>query len=153
MLSTFSHPKRRRANLSISKLAKLSNEILTHTMLCAILDLSHSFQEDVMRKLKDLLLNLGGAGIVLFYIVLSVIVVLPIFYIDVPLLLAFVFIVLAYMLPFSNAVFWIWGLVEVICNYSGFWAILYYVLFAILWIPSLISDISSLLSNLLQKKK
>lgn len=106
-----------------------------------------------MRKLKDLLLNLGGAGIVLFYIVLSVIVVLPIFYIDVPLLLAFVFIVLAYMLPFSNAVFWIWGLVEVICNYSGFWAILYYVLFAILWIPSLISDISSLLSNLLQKKK
>ena len=106
-----------------------------------------------MRKLKDLLLNLGGAGIILFYIVLSIIAVLPIFHIDVPLLLSFVFIVLAYMLPFSNVVFWIWGLVEVICNYSGFWEILYYVLFVVLWIPSFVSDIVSLLSRLLHKRR
>ena len=127
-------------------------QLLTYRIFCAILDLSHSFQGDVMRKLKDLLLNLGGAGVILFYIVLSLIAVLPIFYIDVPLLLSFVFIVLAYMLPFSNVVFWIWGLVEVICNYSGFWAILYYVLFAVLWMPSFISDIASLLSRLLHKR-
>ena len=105
-----------------------------------------------MRKLKDLLLSLGGIGVVLFYLAMSMIAVLPIFYIDVPLLLSFLFIIIAYALPFANAVFWIWGLVEVMCNFSGFWAILYYVLFSILWIPSFISDILSFLSSLRHKR-
>ena len=88
---------------------------------------------------EKLVSALGGFGVVLYFLVRTVVYVLPFVMIGGGFLLSFVLISINAIIPFASIVFWIWGLVCAIKGVQDIWAIIYYVAFACIWIPFYIS--------------
>ena len=89
----------------------------------------------------------GCFGIILFYAIRLIIAALPFMMISGNFFVRFLLIGIDYFFPLVSPIFWIWGLVCTIKGVQDFWAILYYIVFIIIWIPFYISTISTFLSN------
>ena len=95
--------------------------------------------------MKEKLLNsLGYVGGIIWFIVSSLIYVLPFVMIGASFWLNLLLFSIVYFFPASSVIFWIWGLVCAIQGPQDVWAIAYYILFAVLFLPFFVSIISSL---------
>lgn len=100
--------------------------------------------------LKEILTGaLGTFGFVLFLLIQLVVSVLPLVMLPVKgfffwFLIAFVM----YVLPITDVIFWVWGLVCAIGGVQDWLAILYYVCFAVLFLPTFISALLSLIDSI-----
>lgn len=93
--------------------------------------------------MKKFFESLGGLGVVLYYILSLVIAVLPFVMIDVNFWLDLLFIAINMIFPPASVVFWVWGLVCAINGVQDIFAIIYYVVFAVVWLPFFISTIAA----------
>lgn len=95
--------------------------------------------------MKDKLLNaLGSAGGILWYLLSLLIAVMPLVMIDAPFLLNLLLWGVMFFIPATSGIFWIWGL---FCAFRGpqdLIAIIYYVLFVIMFLPFFISSVLSI---------
>ena len=106
-----------------------------------------------MKKIKDFLTtSLGIVGFILYFLISIILYYLPFLYIDVHFLLLLLFGVILSIFPLTSIIFWIWGLIEVINHFSGFAAIIYYIIFAIAWIPFFISSIRDIVEEIQFRK-
>lgn len=97
-----------------------------------------------MNKLKDSLFSaLGTLGIVLYYIAQLIVAILPFVMIGANFFVTLILVIINSVVPFASIIFWIWGLVCAIQGAQDFWAILYYIVFVVVWIPFYISTILS----------
>lgn len=95
-----------------------------------------------MNKIKDFLLNtLGTIGGILYYVILIVISVLPFAVINLPLWAEIIMILIVYFLPFLSPIIWIWGLISAIIGPQDWIAIVYYIVFAIFFMPIFIKTV------------
>ena len=100
--------------------------------------------------MKDKLMNaLGAVGLGLWYLVSLLVAVIPLVMIDAPFLLNLLLLAIVLFIPASSGVFWVWGLVCAIRGPQDIIAIVYYVLFAIMFLPFFISTVL----NLFRKRK
>ena len=94
--------------------------------------------------MKEKLVNaLGALGSVIYFIVTMFIYVLPIVMIGKPFWLDSIFFGVMQFFPSTSIIFWVWGLVSAIKGPQDFFAIIYYVLFVIMFLPFFASIISS----------
>lgn len=94
--------------------------------------------------MKEKLIGIFGVfGIVLFYITRLIIAILPFVMIGGNFFVSLLLISINTFVPFASAVFWIWGLICAINGVQDVWAFVYYVAFAVIWIPFYISTIAS----------
>ena len=99
-------------------------------------------------SLKEKLTSLlGGAGVVLYYLIILTIAIFPFLLIDIAWWIEALLILVYVLFPSSSIIFWIWGLVCAITGPQDAWAIIFYILFAILWLPYFINIIAALLSG------
>ena len=106
----------------------------------------------MLQALKDkLIIALGTAGYIIYYLVFGFLSVLPFIMIDVPwyvlLILIAAYLIVPSLIPILPVQLgiWIWGLVCAINGPQNFLAILYYIVFVIQYvIPILIAIISAL---------
>lgn len=87
---------------------------------------------------------LGLFGIILYYLISLLIAFLPIFIISKSFWISMIFFWIIQILPISSIVFWIWGLIVTLNGPQDIIATIYYVLFAIMFIPFFISTILDL---------
>lgn len=90
---------------------------------------------------------LGAFGIVLYYLFRLLCCILPFVMINAPFLLLVVFFFIAYFVPASSIIFWIWGLVCAIRGPQDFLAIIYYIATVIAYLPFILSIFSTLFSK------
>lgn len=93
---------------------------------------------------EKLLSALGTVGIIIWYALSLIVYILPFVMIGAPFLLNLVLLAIVYFFPPSTLIFWVWGLIRAIQGEQDFWAILYYVMFAIGFLPFFVSTISDL---------
>lgn len=106
----------------------------------------------MLKTIKDKLFNtLGIAGVILYYIITLIITVLPFVMIGANFFVTLLLLAINTFLPFTSAIFWIWGLVCAINGVQDIWAIIYYILFVIMWIPYYISIIVSIIASFFKK--
>lgn len=91
--------------------------------------------------------TLGAIGGIIFYLVSLTVYILPLVMIGAPFWLDLLFFGVLYFIPISSIVFWIWGLVCAITGPQDAWAIIYYVLFVVMWIPFFVSTIAEFLPS------
>ena len=93
--------------------------------------------------MKDKLFRtLGNLGLVLYYIFRLIVCCLPFVMIGLGFWGNLVLLLAANWFPLLSIVFWIWGLIEAIGGTQDFWAILYYICFAAIFIPFFIGFVS-----------
>ena len=93
---------------------------------------------------EELSAALGLFGIILYYLISLLIAFLPIFIISKSFWISMIFFWIIQILPISSIVFWIWGLIVTLNGPQDIIATIYYVLFAIMFIPFFISTILDL---------
>lgn len=100
--------------------------------------------------LKEILTGaLGTFGFVLFLLIQLVVSVLPLVMLPVKgFFLWFLIAFVMYVFPITDVIFWVWGLVCAIGGVQDWLAILYYVCFAVLFLPTFISALLSLIDRL-----
>ena len=98
---------------------------------------------------EKLLSALGSVGIVIWYIGTIFVSIIPFVMIGASFWLNLLFFGIVQFLPVSSVVFWIWGLVRAIQGPQDIWAIIYYVLFVIMFLPFFISTVL----DIFQRKK
>lgn len=91
-------------------------------------------------KFKNIFGSFGG---ILFLFSRAIVSILPFVMIGGNFFLTLLLIFINTFVPFASAVFWIWGLVCAIQGVQDVWAIIYYIVFVIVWIPFYISTIIS----------
>ena len=92
--------------------------------------------------MKDKLFGiLGGFGVIAYYIISLLVSVLPFVMIGTSFGLNLLFFGIVQFVPAASVVFWIWGLVAAINGVQDIFAIIYYVLFAVIFLPFFISII------------
>lgn len=100
--------------------------------------------------MKEKLSNaLGVFGIIIWYGISLVTYILPFVMIGASFWKNLLFFGIVNLYPPSSVFFWIWGLVCAIKGPQDTWAIIYYVLFVILFLPFFVS----IVSELFQRKK
>ena len=92
---------------------------------------------------------LGAVGVIIWYGLSLLVYILPFVMIGAGFLLNLVFFGVVYFFPPSSLVFWIWGLVCAIQGKQDFWAIAYYVLFVLGFLPFFVVTVA----DLFQRKK
>ena len=103
--------------------------------------------------MKNKLLNsLGVAGIIMWYVVSAVVYVMPFVMIGASFWVNLLLFGIVYFFPPSSIVFWIWGLVCAIQGPQDVWAIIYYVLFVIMFLPFFVSTICDIFNTLHSNK-
>ncbi len=95
-------------------------------------------------KLIDML---GGIGVVVYFLVSILISILPFLMIDASPFLTFVFIAIVFFIRPTSIIFWVWGLVCAIQGPQNALTIIYYILFAVFFLPFFFSVISDLLQS------
>lgn len=90
---------------------------------------------------------LGGFGLIIWYVISTIIYIIPFVMIGASFWLNIVFFGIIQLFPPASIVFWIWGLICAINGVQDIWAIVYYVLFVIGFMPFFIWIISSLFSK------
>ena len=99
--------------------------------------------------MKEKLLNtLGAFGGILWFIVSSLIYVLPFVMIGGSFWLNLLLFGIVYFIPSTSVIFWVCGLVCAIQGPQDAWAIIYYVLFVIAFVPFFVSIIINLLGKI-----
>ena len=92
--------------------------------------------------MKDKLLNaLGSAGGILWYLLSLLIAVMPLVMIDASFLLNLLLWGVMFFIPATSGIFWIWGLFCALRGPQDLIAIIYYVLFVIMFLPFFISSV------------
>ena len=108
----------------------------------------HTYEEEQKETFKEKNSSaLGVFGVVLYFIIRIVVAILPFVMIGGSFFLTLLLISINTFVPFASAVFWIWGLVCAIKGVQDIWAIMYYIAFALIWIPFFISTIVSMFSK------
>lgn len=98
-----------------------------------------------MNSLKEKMVDtLGAFGMILYYIIHIAICILPFIMIDLNFVLTFILICIDSFFPLATIVFWVWGLIKAIQGPQDIIAIIYYIAFAVLWLPFFISILTSL---------
>lgn len=98
--------------------------------------------------MKEKLLNaLGTFGGILFYIITLAIAILPILVIDVKMWMIVIIILACYIFPPLSIPVWIWGLIVALKGPQDVLAIIYYIAFVIVFLPFIITTISSLFNK------
>jgi flagellar biosynthesis GTPase FlhF len=92
---------------------------------------------------ENLAETLGTFGIILYFVSSWIIYILPFVMIGGNFFLTLLLIAVNAFVPFASAIFWIWGLVCAIKGVQDIWAIIYYIVFVVVWIPFYISTITS----------
>ena len=106
-----------------------------------------------MNNFKEKLLSsLGAAGGIIYYIILILIATLPIVMINVPFWLSTIFIIIMFFFPASSVVFWIWGLISAICGPQDWFAIIYYIMFAIMFLPFFVNLFIGIIGSFFNRK-
>lgn len=80
---------------------------------------------------------------ILFYLACLLIGVLPVVAIGLPWWGSFIIILILQFIPASAAIFWIWGLIVTIGGPQDWFAIIYYILTVVMFIPFIINVFSS----------
>ena len=94
--------------------------------------------------MKDKLANsLGIVGVAIYYIFRLIASILPFVMIGAPFLITVLLIFIAQVVPFAPPVFWVWGLVCALRGTQDIWAIAYYILFLICFLPLIVSLVKS----------
>lgn len=107
-------------------------------------------KETSVTNIKDKLINgLGSVGLVFWYLLSLSIAVMPLVMIDAPFLLNLILLAIALFIPAASGILWVWGLVSTINGPQDTIAIIYYVLFAIMFLPYFIN---SILSTFIKRK-
>lgn len=97
-----------------------------------------------MNTIKEKLFGtLGSIGCVIYYLLIMTIAVMPIVMIDPPGIINWLLIAIVIFFPTLSAPVWIWGLVCAVMGPQDVFAIIYYVLFGIMWLPCFISIVFS----------
>ena len=92
--------------------------------------------------MKDKLMNsLGVVGLILWYAVTAIIYILPFVMIGASFWLNLLFFGIVQFFPPASIIFWICGLVCAINGEQDIWAIIYYVLFVIMFLPFFFSAV------------
>ena len=100
--------------------------------------------------MKDKLLNaLGVVGFILWYVVSAIVYVLPFVMIGASFWVNLLLFGIVFFFPPSSIVFWIWGLVCATQGPQDVWAIIYYVLFLVMFLPFFTSTVL----DIFQRKK
>ena len=99
-----------------------------------------------MRDLKGIFFNtLGTIGIILYYLLGCVLLVFPVVFVSSSSWIGSIAVILlSTYIPLFSYVFWIWGLINAIASVQTWVSVAYYICFAILLIPKLISFFLSL---------
>ena len=98
--------------------------------------------------MKEKLFNmLGTAGYVVYFLFSIFITALPLLMLDIPLWLHLVFFFIMQIIPATSVIFWIWGLVGAIQGPQDTFAIIFYVVFVIMFIPFIISTVSDIVNK------
>lgn len=105
-----------------------------------------------MEKIKDFLLNaLGGIGYVIYYLVALAVSIFPLLMFNMPwwlyIILSLIVIYFVGNIPLATEILWIIGLFGAIFGKQDIFAIIYYVMFAIIVGGYIIKLIKVLLSN------
>lgn len=95
--------------------------------------------------------KLGVVGIILFYVFSIAISILPFVIIDTNFFWTMVCVTIMQIFPISSIIFWVWGLIVAISEPQDFISIIYYICFAILFIPSFVSDFINLIKIIKEK--
>ena len=96
--------------------------------------------------------SLGALGIILFWLVRVAISVLPFVMIDVNFFWTFVLLIVNSLVPLATVVFWAWGLVAAILGKQDIFAIIYYIVFAVCWLPFYVNLIISTIASMRRRK-
>lgn len=94
--------------------------------------------------MKNKLLNsLGSFGVILWYLLSILIAVIPIVMIGKSFLVNLLLFSIIQFIPATSGLFWIWGLVCAIRGPQDIIAIIYYVLFVVMFLPYFVSFVLS----------
>lgn len=88
--------------------------------------------------------NATGIAFILLYVLALFINVLPIVMITPSLLLSILFLAIEFTIPISSVVFWVWGLICAIQGKQDAWAIAYYILFVIMFLPNFAYNVAGM---------
>lgn len=92
--------------------------------------------------MKEKLINVFGVPGGIFYTLCACIVYLfPFIMIGSPFWIDLIFFFILQFFPAASVIFWIWGLIAAINGIQDIWAIVYYILFAILFVPFIFGTI------------
>lgn len=98
--------------------------------------------------MKDKLLNaLGSAGGILWYLLSLLIAVMPLVMIGASFWLNLLLLAVIQFIPATSGLFWIWGLVCAIRGPQDIIAIIYYVLFVIMFLPFFINTVLNIFNK------
>lgn len=105
-------------------------------------------QSHAKPSVKEKLANTFGIfGVILFFALRLIVSILPFVMIGGNFFLNLFLIAINTFVPFTSVVFWIWGLVCAIKGVQDFWTILYYIVFAFIWLPFFVTTIISAFSK------
>ena len=97
---------------------------------------------------------LGVFGIIFYFVITLVVGVMPFVMINISSsIIRIVLFALYFMFPSSSIIFWIWGLVCAIGGPQDILAIVYYILFVILFLPFFADTLLSLMSASIGRRK
>lgn len=99
---------------------------------------------NIKEKLQS---TFGAIGIVLYFVVILFVSILPIIMINTSFWLDILFFFLMDIFPLSSIVFWVWGLVKAIQGPQDWLAVVYYISFAVLFLPFIITIIVGFFSK------
>lgn len=103
--------------------------------------------------MKEKLHNiLGGFGAAVYFIISILVSVLPFVMIGASFWLNLLFFGIVQFIPAASAIFWVWGLVAAINGVQDIFAIIYYVLFVVMFLPFFISIILDFLGAFFKNK-
>ena len=95
--------------------------------------------------MKDKLIGaLGSVGLILWYLLSLLIAVMPLVMIGASFWLNLLLLAVIQFIPATSGLFWVWGLVCAIRGPQDTIAIIYYVLFVIMFLPFFINSVLSI---------
>lgn len=100
---------------------------------------------------EKLISTLGGFGTALWYIFCLILAVMPIAAIGMPFWVDLILVAIITFVPVTSGIFWIWGLICTIRGPQDVIAIVYYVLFVILFLPTFISIVTSFIRSIFKR--
>ena len=99
--------------------------------------------------MKDRLINTFGAlGGILWLLILGLNYFLPLAMIGASPWVNLLLFAVLFFIPSTSVIFWVWGLVCAIQGQQDAWAIIYYVLFVVAFLPYFISTILNLIRKI-----
>lgn len=90
---------------------------------------------------------LGTVGVILWYVASLLVCIIPFVMIGASFFVNLIFFAIVQFFPPSSIIFWIWGLICAIKGVQDTWAIVYYVLTVVLFIPFFISAVLDLFNS------